>query len=88
SRREDMTLRAMRSTSRLRYDAGAPKGDPSARIQIPLVVTYHPAYVLRQEGDGRAPPSGRASPTELVLQDLRRALTIARGHEPSDADDR
>ncbi|MEX1368534.1 MAG: uracil-DNA glycosylase, partial [Nannocystaceae bacterium] len=53
SRRDDLTLRAMRSSSRLSYDAGAPKDDPSARTRIPLVVTYHPAYVLRQEGEGR-----------------------------------
>lgn len=76
SRREDMTLRAMRSTSRLVYDAGAPKDDPSARMRIPLVVTYHPAYVLRQEGDGRRVPDGRPSPTEMVMTDLRRALSI------------
>ncbi|MCH9681887.1 MAG: uracil-DNA glycosylase [Deltaproteobacteria bacterium] len=78
SRREDMTLRAMRG-SRLSYDAGAPKNDPSARIRIPLVVTYHPAYVLRQEGDGRPAAPGRPSPTEMVMSDLRRALSIARG---------
>lgn len=78
SRREDMTLRAMRSTSRLQYDAGAPKRDPTARIRIPLVVTYHPAYVLRQEGGGRRPPPGRSSPTEMVMTDLRRALTIVK----------
>ncbi|MCX4244652.1 uracil-DNA glycosylase [Paraliomyxa miuraensis] len=78
SRREDMTLRAMRG-GRLFYDAGAPKEDPSARIQIPLVVTYHPAYVLRQEGDGREPVPGRPSPTDMVMTDLRRALTFVRG---------
>ncbi|MEM7158412.1 MAG: uracil-DNA glycosylase [Myxococcota bacterium] len=80
SRREDMTLRKMRTSTRLVYDAGAPKADPTARIRIPLVVTYHPAYVLRQEGDGRRPPpnahAGRASPTEMVMTDLRRALGI------------
>ncbi len=76
SRREDMTLRAMRG-SRLHYDAGAPKNDPSARLRIPLVVTYHPAYVLRQQGDGQAPTPGRASPTEMVMTDLKRALQIA-----------
>jgi uracil-DNA glycosylase len=77
SRREDLTLRAMRS-GRLHYDAGTVKGDPSTRVMIPLVVTYHPAYVLRQEGDGRPSAPGQASPTELVMTDLRRALTIAR----------
>jgi uracil-DNA glycosylase family 4 len=77
SRREDMTLRAMRS-GRLHYDAGAAKGDPSARVMIPLVVTYHPAYVLRQEGDGRPSAPGQASPTAMVMTDLNRALAIAR----------
>jgi len=76
SRRDDMTLRAMRSTSRLSYDAGAVKGDPRTRIRIPLVVTYHPAYVLRQEGPGTHAPDGRASPTEMVMADLKRALAI------------
>lgn len=76
SRRDDLTLRAMRSTSRLFYDAGAPKNDPQARIRIPLVVTYHPAYVLRQEGDGAQARPGRASPTEMVMADLNRALSI------------
>lgn len=78
SRREDMTLRAMRG-ARLSYDAGAHRDDPSARVRIPLVVTYHPAYVLRQEGDGRQPAPGRVSPTEMVMTDLRRALSIIRG---------
>lgn len=77
SRREDMTLRAMRG-GRLFYDAGVSTEDPTVRIQIPLVVTYHPAYVLRQEGDGREPAPGRASPTEMVMSDLRRALALAR----------
>ena len=80
SRRDDMTLRKMRTSTRLVYDAGAPKSDPTAHLRIPLVVTYHPAYVLRQEGDGRRPPPnaqpGRASPTEMVMHDLRRALNI------------
>ncbi len=76
ARREDLTLRAMRQ-SRLQYDAGATKpGAP--RVLIPLVVTYHPAYVLRQEGDARALAPGQTSPTDLVMSDLRRALALAR----------
>jgi uracil-DNA glycosylase len=78
SRREELTLRAMRQ-SRLHYDAGASKADARTRVMIPLVVTYHPAYVLRQEGDGRSSAPGQASPTEQVMHDLRRALAIARG---------
>jgi DNA polymerase len=77
SHREDLTLRAMRQ-GRLFYDAGAAKGDAAARVMIPLVVTYHPAYVLRQEGDGRSPAPGQASATEMVMTDLRRALALAR----------
>lgn len=78
SRRDELTLRAMRQ-GRLHYDAGAAKGD-GGRVLIPLVVTYHPAYVLRQEGDARSPAAaGRASASEMVMTDLRRALSIARG---------
>jgi uracil-DNA glycosylase family 4 len=77
SRREDMTLRAMRS-SRLTYDTGA-KDDAGDPIRVPLVVTYHPAYVLRQEGSDAADGgSERASPDEMVMGDLRRALDLAR----------
>lgn len=72
SRREDMSLRAMRS-ARLSYDASARQEPPGTRL-TPLVVTYHPAYVLRQESN---PSSGRASPNAMVLEDLRRAVEIA-----------
>jgi hypothetical protein len=42
------------------------------------VVTYHPAYVLRQEGTDTADGgSERASPDEMVMGDLRRALDLA-----------
>ena len=72
SRREDMTLRKMRQ-SRLTYDTGA-KDERGRPKVVPLVVTYHPAYVLRQEGVEVAP--GRASPEEIVMGDLRRALSM------------
>lgn len=70
SRREDLSLRAMR-TARLTYDASGPKDAPGSG-RIPLIVTYHPAYVLRQEGQGDA-----AKATDLVMTDLRRALAMA-----------
>ncbi|MGH1341228.1 MAG: uracil-DNA glycosylase [Nannocystales bacterium] len=70
SRREDMSLRAMRG-ARLEYDATSPKEAPRSLV-MPLVVTYHPAYVLRQSGDAEKTATG------LVMTDLRRALDIAR----------
>jgi uracil-DNA glycosylase len=83
SGREELTLYSMRQ-GRLHYDAGASRADPKSRVLIPLVVTYHPAYVLRQEGDGRSPAApGRASATDMVMTDLRRALAIAQGDAPS-----
>ncbi len=72
ARREDLSLAAMRRT-RLTYDASGPTS-PDNRVLIPLVVTYHPAYVLRQEGSGEA---GASAATAAVMQDLRRALDLA-----------
>jgi uracil-DNA glycosylase len=76
SRREDLSLRAMRG-ARLTYDATA-RGD-AQKLHIPLVVTYHPAYVLRHEGESGAQPqahSEAARVTQVVMQDLERALAI------------
>jgi DNA polymerase len=73
SRREDLSLGKMRS-SRLHYEIA--NADGSAPLRIPLVVTYHPAYVLRQEDGGEA---GRGSAEETALGDLRRALQIVAG---------
>jgi uracil-DNA glycosylase len=73
SRREDLSLAKMRS-SRLHYEIASTDG--SAPLRIPLVVTYHPAYVLRQEDGGEA---GRSSAEETALADLRRALEIVAG---------
>jgi DNA polymerase len=75
SRRDDMTLRAMRNT-RLTYDASG-KNDPPGSRAIPLVVTYHPAYVLRQEGNADRP----AAATDAVMSDLHRALQVAKREE-------
>lgn len=69
ARRDDMTLRTMRA-SRLTYDAGArPDGQP---LRIPLVVTYHPAWVLRQDKGSEG-----NDPDALVLGDLNKALALA-----------
>ncbi|MBL4684861.1 MAG: uracil-DNA glycosylase, partial [Nannocystaceae bacterium] len=69
SRRDDMTLRSMRG-SKLAYDAG--KGTDGQPLRIPLLVTYHPSWVLRQEGGDRGP-----DPDAIVLGDLNNAMTIA-----------
>jgi len=68
SRREDLSLKQMRS-SRLFYEITG--SDGTTMMRIPLVVTYHPAYVLRQEDGGDA--STRSSAEEIALGDLRRA---------------
>ncbi len=72
SRRDDMSLRAMRG-ARLDYDASSPK-EAARSLLIPLVVTYHPAYVLRQSGEGET------KATDMVMSDLRRAMELA--HRP------
>jgi uracil-DNA glycosylase family 4 len=70
SRREDLTLKAMRSAS-LFYDVELGAGETR---RVPVVVTYHPAYVLRQEGT-----EGGVEATErLVMADLRRAIELTR----------
>ncbi len=67
SRRDDMPLRTMR-TSKLVYRD--PKHDD---VQVPLFVTYHPAFVLRKESD----PKEAERFTSFVLSDLKRALSVA-----------
>ena len=53
-----------------------------AGVRVPVIATYHPAYILRRErgsGAGAAKNSdGRKSDEEIVFDDLRRALRIAR----------
>lgn len=75
ARREDLSLRAMRTSNLACEVAGGRDGAPALRI--PLVVTYHPAYVLRQEGSERS--DGASGPSEaeaLVLADLARAVAM------------
>lgn len=72
SQRPTASLGSMRSARDMTYDASGPKESAGSR-QIPLVVTYHPAYVLRQE---RGQQDGRAE--ALVLEDLHRALDLSR----------
>jgi uracil-DNA glycosylase family 4 len=69
SGREEMTLKAMRG-AKMTYDVDDGAGGTR---RIPIVVTYHPAYVLRQEGT----EGGVESTERLVMQDLRRALDLA-----------
>jgi DNA polymerase len=59
ARRDDLSLRAMRS-ARLTYDVVGKDGSSTTQ-RIPLVVTYHPAYVLRQESDAPGVDSHRPS---------------------------
>ncbi len=70
TRREDLSMRAMRG-ARLFYEVPAKGGDARS---IPIVATYHPAYVLRQEG---SESRDGTNAEELVMQDLRRALELA-----------
>ncbi|MCB9566213.1 MAG: uracil-DNA glycosylase [Myxococcales bacterium] len=44
--------------------------------RIPVVVTYHPSYVLRQ---GRDSPPGKSDADAQVLTDLRQVVGILRG---------
>ena len=70
SRRDDLsTLQAMRSAN-LSYEVERGAAD-SARI--PIVVTYHPSYVLRQEGSA----GGTDATERVVMEDLRRALELS-----------
>lgn len=49
---------------------------------IPVVVTYHPSYILRRERDQKAFPSGdvqRCEDENKVLADLQRALSAQAG---------
>lgn len=88
SRREDLSMKAMRG-ARLFYEVG---GAGAAAHPIPIVATYHPAYILRQEGSpvrdqrtGIVAPDGAtraegSDAEQLVLSDLRRAMDLARAN--------
>jgi uracil-DNA glycosylase family 4 len=57
--------------------------EPKSGAEIPLVVTYHPSYVIRreQEPDARGKPDPRAaikSEDQKVRGDLERALSLLR----------
>ncbi|MBK8266256.1 MAG: uracil-DNA glycosylase [Nannocystis sp.] len=47
--------------------------EPQAGLRVPVVVTYHPSYVLRQERDEA---EGEGTTNATVLADLRRALAL------------
>lgn len=57
--------------------------EPKSGLRVPVVVTYHPSYVLRRDKEAAAqagPERGGAikSEDEKVLADLRRALSLVR----------
>lgn len=54
-------------------------GDPRGAITVPLVITYHPAYVLRREQDETENRGARKGENEVVMDDLRQALALAQG---------
>lgn len=60
--------------------------EPKSGAEIPLVVTYHPSYVIRreQEPDARGKPDPRAaikSEDQKVRGDLERALSLLRARD-------
>jgi DNA polymerase len=56
--------------------------DVKHKVNIPVVVTYHPSYVLRREREGQRgqtnPAGDRKSEQEKVLDDLSRAIRLLR----------
>ncbi len=67
ARRDDLSLARMRGGNLSYRDPKHPD------VVVPLIVTYHPAFVLRKEAD----PKDHAHFMELVLADLRRACRLA-----------
>ena len=65
--------------------------EPKSGARIPLVVTYHPSYVLRSEKQprggrtrGKSDPGGAIkSEEQKVLRDLERATTVLNEGRPS-----
>ncbi|MCA9694380.1 MAG: uracil-DNA glycosylase [Myxococcales bacterium] len=73
-RRQNLTLRNLRGRT-WKYEQA--KGS----VAIPLIVTYHPSFVLRREGDDARRGVKRHGPSEVheaVMTDLREALRISR----------
>ena len=62
------------------HEYAQPDAKSATPLRIPLIVTYHPSYVLRQErGEGRGGPNNRRdgkSENQLVVNDLERALSF------------
>ena len=59
--------------------------EPKTKAEYPLVVTYHPSYVIRREREGprgRGPQTNRGgaikSEDQKVLDDLARAGSLLR----------
>jgi DNA polymerase len=62
----DGTLASMRGQGRWYVE-------PKSNTRIPVVVTYHPSYVLRREAESQR-DAGRKSENDAVIEDLRIAL--------------
>jgi DNA polymerase len=56
--------------------------EPKAELRVPVVVTYHPSYVLRRDREttraGAEQGGAIKSEDEKVLDDLRRALSLVK----------
>jgi uracil-DNA glycosylase family 4 len=57
--------------------------EPKSGLRVPVVVTYHPSYVLRRDKEASARAGSERgaaikSEDEKVLDDLRRALSVVR----------
>lgn len=70
-RKSEMTLREMRAGKWI-YE------QPAAQLKIPLFITYHPSYVLRRESDARRQGGNANEAHSLVVDDLRKALSVIR----------
>ena len=66
----ERTMRSMRGR-RWTYE------EAQAGLTIPVIVTYHPSYVLRQERDARP---GDNEANEAVMVDLRQALALVQAN--------
>ncbi|MGB1277968.1 MAG: uracil-DNA glycosylase, partial [Nannocystaceae bacterium] len=69
--RREMTLREMRGRQ-WTYEQAA------AKLKIPLYITYHPSFVLRQESDARRNSDNPSEAHATVVGDLREAFSVIR----------
>ncbi len=75
--RRDLQLREMRGRA-WTYE------QPAANLKIPLYITYHPSYVLRRESDARRQGGNVGDVHAMVVNDLRRSLSVIRADTDRD----